>query len=95
VSSCCGEERPALRRGVRLAGWVLPGLVLALVPKCPFCLIAWAAWAGIGVGLPAAGYLRAASLGLAAGALLLATVRALARRRSSRRRMTRAVQPVW
>ncbi len=47
------------RRVVDLAGWIVPGVILALIPKCPMCLAAYIAlWTGLGLSVAAAANLR-------------------------------------
>jgi len=70
-----------------MAGWIVPGVTLALLPKCPVCVAAYVAlFTGIGISLPAAAWLRAVLAGLCVGALVFLAVR---RVRSCGRRVLR------
>ena len=57
-----GGEPPSrrfARRILEAAGYVIPGFLLALLPKCPACLTAWlAVAAGIGLSPRTASRLR-------------------------------------
>jgi hypothetical protein len=48
-----GDPLPRLvRRCLETAGWIVPGTILALLPKCPVCVATYAV-IGTGVGLSA------------------------------------------
>src|SRR6267378_5088958 len=64
------------RRCVDFFGWIIPGAILALLPKCPMCLAAYLAlWTGIGLSLSAATQLRVSLLILCAGSILFIAAR--------------------
>ena len=59
IATCDPHSRTA-RRGLRgTVGWIIPGGLLVLLPKCPACLVIWlAVVSGIGISLTTATYLR-------------------------------------
>jgi len=86
VGQCCQIEtraednvcRPASRlpRGREVAGWIIPGAILALLPKCPLCLAGYAAvWTGIGLSFSAVTHLRAVIMILCVGVILFLTAK--------------------
>lgn len=59
-----------LGRSFELAGWLIPGTLLAVFPKCPLCVAGYVALAtGLGISLAAATYLRWGLLALCVGSL--------------------------
>jgi hypothetical protein len=82
VKARAGDDaRPpvsALRRGGRIAGWIVPTALLALVPKCPACVASYVALAtGIGISLPAATWLRTMLVALCLASLAFVVARRL------------------
>jgi hypothetical protein len=84
---CCQARGARWRRGGEIAGWILPTATLALLPKCPACVIGYVALAtGIGISLPAATYIRVVLVALCAASFVFVIgmrVRALIARRLS------------
>jgi uncharacterized protein YjeT (DUF2065 family) len=73
----CGS---IVRCAVDLVGWIVPGAILALIPKCPMCLAAYIAlWTGIGLSLSAAICLRASLVLLCAGLIVFLAARSTRR----------------
>src|SRR5882762_11640535 len=67
-------------RVIAAARWILPGAVLALLPKCPMCIVAYVAFAtGIGISIPSAEYLRIAIAILCSGLIVYFGLRPLRR----------------
>ena len=85
---CCAvsPQRRFTRRLTEAAGWALPGVLVAVLPKCPACVAAWLAIAGIGLSAPAAGRLRSLILILGLVPMLYLAAKAGIRARQARRR---------
>ena len=66
------------------AGGALPGVLLALLPKCPLCLAAWLAAGGIGVSAEAAGHLREGLMAVCLAPAMYVVGRRLSRTRRRR-----------
>jgi hypothetical protein len=77
--SCSGSRtgcKSIGRRVVDLAGWIVPGAILALIPKCPMCLAAYIAlWTGLGLSVAAAAHLRLLLIIMCVIALVLLTAK--------------------
>jgi hypothetical protein len=73
MNACC-HQRAA--KSLSVAGWIVPAVVLALIPKCPMCLAAYIAlWTGLGLSVAAAANLRLLLIIACVILLVLLTVR--------------------
>jgi len=78
---CCEAEIPPSRRGLKIAGTVIPAAVLVLLPKCPACIVAYIALGtGIGVTISTAAHLRTLLLVVCVTCLVYVAARHVLRR---------------
>jgi hypothetical protein len=86
---CCEGKRAGgalphakgvVKQGAKAGGWVLPGAILVLMPKCPMCVVAYVALvSGVGISMTAAAQLRMGILVVCVGVLGVLVGRAVLR----------------
>ena len=89
TTRCCSaasDNRPETVPPLRLAGVLLPGFVIVLMPKCPVCLAAYfTLLSGYGLSVASAGWVRSTLMVLCATTMAMtvfsSVVRAIRRRR--------------
>ncbi len=82
--------RPAShwRRGVEIAGWIIPGTTLVLLPKCPVCVAMYVAlFSGVGLSLAGASLLRTSLLVVCVAALFYLALKRLRWLASQKKRL--------
>lgn len=85
------KSRSCCERGAEIAGWIVPGATLALLPKCPACVAAYIALAtGLGVSFSTAAYIRTSLLIVSISVLLFVGARRGIRWWVARRERSRA-----
>ena len=68
------------RRGGEIAGWIIPGITLVLMPKCPICVAAYVAlFTGVSISFASASHLRTSLQVLCIATLLFLVMRRLYR----------------
>lgn len=80
MTSCCCVPKAAqptlVRRAAGVAGWILPGALLLLMPKCPACLAAYIALGtGLSLTVSMAGYVQTGLMVICSIVLTLLAVR--------------------
>jgi hypothetical protein len=80
-NAASGQKIPIWARRLReISSWILPGAILALMPKCPVCLATYLAlFTGVSLSISTAGYLRWAMLLVCFASLLFLVVQCLRR----------------
>ena len=83
------QQRTPFRRAREIAGWIVPGAVLALMPKCPLCLVAYVAFcSGLTMSCSSAHILMRTLTALCLGTLALCVVRRVVNWRQNKLTLT-------
>jgi len=86
------QQSTWLRRARELAGWLVPGALLALMPKCPLCLMAYVALCSrVTISCSSAHLLMRTLTALCIGTMALCVVRRVVNCRQNR--LTLNLQP--
>lgn len=68
------------RKHPRQTAWILPGVILLVMPKCPVCIAGYIAFAtGIGVSLTLVEGIRAVAMTLCATVLAFTAIKTICR----------------
>jgi hypothetical protein len=71
---CCN----VVRGSGEAAGWIVPSIMLALVPKCPMCVAAYIALAtGVSISMSAASMVRTSMIVVCVASLIYVACRRL------------------
>ena len=79
--SICNCKPTIVPRRRALLGWVVPSVVLVLLPKCPLCVAAYAAWFGVCLSASSATIVHDGLVVACAAVLVVMVVRVVRRRR--------------